>query len=330
MVVRLILLLSVINSVANKPTAELVIYSSRSEHLLKPVLDSYSRQHGVNFKHTTGKAAALSQKLLSEGKNTKADLLITVDAGNLWFAASRGLLTPITSKIVTDAVPVHLRDDKMRWVGLSIRARTIVYDSRLVKEQQLDTYAGLADKKWRGKLCLRTSKKVYNRSLVAMLLAIHGEKKTEQIVKGWVANLATPVFSSDTKVIEAINAGQCSVGIVNSYYLGRLQRKHPNYPVKIFWANQKSSGVHVNISGIGIVNNSSNFKLAQKFVEWLVQQEAQKIFAELNLEYPIIKGTDVATIVASWGKYKANDLSLSRIGTLQMEAIKVMDRATYR
>ena len=330
MVIRLVLLLLIVSNVASKPADELVIYSSRSEHLLKPVLDRYNKRHGVKFKHITGKAEALSQKLLSEGKNTKADLLITVDAGNLWFAASKGLLVPITSKIVADAVPVHLRDDKMRWVGLSIRARTIVYDSRRVKPQQLDTYAGLAEKKWRGKLCLRTSKKVYNRSLVAMLLSVHGASKTEQIVKGWVANLAAPVFSSDTKVIEAINAGQCRVGIVNSYYLGRLQRKHLNYPVKIFWANQQSSGVHVNISGVGIISNSSKFNLAQTFIEWLVQQEAQKIFAELNLEYPIIKGANAATTVTSWGKYKANDLSLSRIGTLQMEAIKVMDRATYR
>ena len=322
------LLLSAFILVASKPVDELVIYSSRSEHLLKPVLDRYSKQYGVKFKYTTGKASALNQKLLTEGKDTKADLLITVDAGNLWFAASKGLLMPITSKIVANAVPLHLRDDRMRWVGLSLRARTIIYDSRRVKRQQLDTYAGLADKKWRGKLCLRTSQKVYNRSLVAMLLAVHGAKKTEQILKGWVANLAAPVFSSDTKVIEAINAGQCAVGIVNSYYLGRLQRKDPNYPVKIFWANQQSSGVHVNISGVGIVN-SSKFKVAQRFVEWLVQREAQKIFAELNLEYPV-NGTDVATTVASWGQFKANDLSLSRMGTLQMEAIKVMDRATYR
>lgn len=328
MVVRLILSLLVISSIAGKPTDELVIYSSRSEHLLKPVLDSYTEQYGVKFRYTTGKAAALNQKLLSESKKTRADLLITVDAGNLWFAANKGLLVPITSKIVADTVPKYLRDDKMRWVGLSLRARTIVYDSRRVTPQQLDTYANLADKKWRGKLCLRTSKKVYNRSLVAMLLAIHGADKTERIIKGWVANLAAPVFSSDTKVIEAIKAGQCAVGIVNSYYLGRLQRKHPNYPVKIFWANQKTSGVHVNISGIGIVSNSK-FKVAQTFVEWLVQQQAQKIFAELNLEYPI-NGTNVATTVASWGKFKANDLSLSHIGTLQMEAIKVMDRAAYR
>lgn len=312
-----------------KSSKQLVIYTSRAEYLLKPLLDKYSKLHGVKFHYMKGKAPALVQKLISEGKNTQADLLITVDAGNLWFATQNQLLTPLKSQVLENNVPKHLRAADMSWVGLSVRARTIVYDTKRVKSDALHSYEDLAKKKWKGKLCLRTAKKVYNRSLVAMLLSIHGEQKTEKILKGWVSNLAAPVFSSDTKVIEAIKAGQCQVGIVNTYYLGRLLKKDPAYPVGIFWPNQDSYGVHVNISGAGIVRHSKNYHTALAVLEWLSQGEAQRMFADLNLEYPISSKTTRHQLVQRWGDFKANDLSLSRIGNLQKEAIKVMDRAGY-
>ena len=225
------------DSAAN--TKQLVIYTSRAEHLLKPLLDKYTATHGVKFRYMKGKAAALVQKLLTEGKNTQADLLITVDAGNLWFAAQNKLLVPLKSQVLEKAVPSHLRAADMSWVGLSVRARPIVYSSKQVQAKQLSSYEDLANKQWKGKLCLRTAKKVYNRSLVAMLLEMHGAKKTETLLKGWVSNLAAPVFSSDTKVIEAIKAGQCALGIVNTYYLGRLLKKDPSYPVRIFLAEPR-------------------------------------------------------------------------------------------
>ena len=310
-------------------TQQLVVYTSRAEYLLQPLLDQYTAQHGVKFRYVKGKAAALVQKLIAEGKNTPADLLITVDAGNLWFAAQNKLLTPLKSKVLQTNVPQHLRADDMSWVGLSIRARPIVYSSKHVQAKELRSYEDLAAKQWKGKLCLRTAKKVYNRSLVAMLLAKHGEKKTETILKGWVRNLAAPVFSSDTKVIEAIKAGQCQLGVVNTYYLGRLLKKDPRYPVAIFWPNQDSYGTHVNISGAGIVRHSRRQQQAQAFLEWLSQGEAQRMFAELNLEYPVNSKIKQHAIVRGWGKFKASDMSLARIGNLQKEAIKVMDRAGY-
>lgn len=308
---------------------ELVIYTSRTEHLLKPILDRYTAARGVKFKYLTAKAPAIVQKLIAEGKNTRADLLITVDAGNLWLATQKNLLASLQSKTLATKVPAHLRDSNMRWVGLSLRARTIVYNATKVKPAELSSYEGLATTKWYKRLCLRTSQKVYNRSLVAMLVAIHGAKKTEEVLKGWVKNLATPVFSSDTKVIEAVKSGQCAVGVVNTYYLGRLQKKDPGYPVKIFWPNQDSHGVHVNISGAGIVRHSKNYKTAIAFLEWLAQGEAQRIFAESNLEYPIDAKVARHKIVAGWGSFKASNVSLSRISKLQPEAIKVMDRAGY-
>ena len=308
---------------------QLVIYTSRAEYLLKPVLDKYSAKYSVQFRYMQDKAAALVQKLITEGKHTQADLLITVDAGNLWFATQNDLLTSLTSKTLATTVPVHLRADDMSWVGLSVRARPIVYNARRVNVKELHSYEELANEKWRGKLCLRTGKKVYNRSLVAMLLEMHGAKKTEAILKGWVQNLAAPVFSSDTKVIEAIKAGQCALGIVNTYYLGRLLKKDPAYPVRIFWPNQTSYGAHVNVSGAGIVRHSRNHRAALAVLEWLSQGEAQRMFAELNLEYPVNSKIAQHTIVHRWGKFKASNISLARIGSLQKEAIRVMDRAGY-
>ena len=307
---------------------ELIIYTSRAEHLLKPLLDKYTARTGVKFRYLTDKAPVLVQKLLAEGKNSKADLLFTVDAGNLWHAAQEDLLLPLKSTVLASTVPVHLRANN--WVGLSIRARVIVYDSRKVKASELSTYEALGDPKWRGKLCLRTSQKVYNRSLVAMLVVEHGTQKAEAIVRAWVQNLATTVFPSDTKVIEAIASGQCQLGIVNTYYLARLQEKYPAYPVKVFWSNQDNTGVHINISGAGIVRHSRNKQLALAFIEWLAQGQAQMMFAKLNFEYPINTKINQHPLVASWGTFRSSSVDLSRIGKLQMEAVKVIDRVGYR
>lgn len=316
------------DSAANN--AQLTIYTSRAEYLLKPLLAKYTAEHGVKFRYMKGKAAALVQKLITEGKHTQADLLITVDAGNLWFAAQNNLLMPLKSKVLESAVPQHLRAADLSWVGLSVRARPIVYNSKLVTAKELSSYEDLASKKWQGKLCLRTAKKVYNRSLVAMLLDVHGAEKTAALLKGWVSNLAAPVFSSDTKVIEAIKAGQCALGIVNTYYLGRLLKKDPAYPVRIFWPNQDSYGVHINISGAGIVRHSQKYAAALALLEWLSQGEAQRMFADLNLEYPVNSKVARNVIVQGWGDFKASDMNLARVGARQKDAIKAMDRAGYR
>ena len=207
---------------------EVVVYSARNEQLIKPMFDAYTKETGVKIKFITDKEGPLMQRLKVEGENTPADLLLTVDAGNLWQAAQEGLLSPVKSKILSSNIPSYLRDPGNQWFGLSVRARTLVYNTQKLKPSELSTYEDLADPKWKGRLCLRTSKKVYNQSLVAMMIAEHGEVKTEQIVRGWVANLATDVFPDDTKLMEAIAAGQCDVGIANTYYYGRLIEKSPN------------------------------------------------------------------------------------------------------
>ncbi len=312
-------------------TAEtLVVYSARNEQLIKPVFDAYTRETGVEVRFTTGDAAVLIERLAAEGRNSPADLLMTVDAGELWNAAERGLLRPVQSKVLERNIPAHLRDPGRSWFGLSQRARTIVYSPQRVDARRLSTYQALAAPEWKGRLCLRTSKKVYNQSLVATLIAADGEQQTEQVVRGWVANLATDVFANDTQLLEAIAAGQCDVGIVNTYYFGRIVKERPDFPVKVFWANQGAGGTHVNISGAGITKHSRNEAAATRFLEWLSAGKAQQHFAAVNLEYPANPAATIDPIVASWGRFKASPINVSEAGRLQPAAVRLMDRAGYR
>jgi iron(III) transport system substrate-binding protein len=308
---------------------ELVIYSARNEQLIKPVFDRYTAETGKAIRFVTDDAGPLIERLAAEDANSPADILLTVDAGELWHAADRGLLQPIESKVLTDNIPESLRDPANRWFGLSVRARTIVYSTERVKPDELTSYEALANSKWRGKLCLRTAKKVYNQSLVAMLIAQHGEQQAEKIVRGWVDNLATDVFSNDILLMEAIAAGQCDVGIVNTYYFGRLVRDKPEIPVKLFWADQQNNGVHVNISGAGITKHAPHREAAQEFLEWLSQSESQSMFADINLEYPANPQVKADPVVLGWGDFKSNPINIAKAGELQAAAVKLMDRAGY-
>ena len=310
--------------------AEVVVYSARNEQLIKPLFDAFTKETGIAVKFITDKEGPLLQRLKTEGKDTPADVLLTVDAGNLWHAANEDLLRPLSSATLTKNIPAHLRDPQNRWFGLSVRARTVVYNPQKVKPAALSTYEDLATPKWRGKLCLRTSKKVYNQSLVAMLIAEHGVAKTEDIVKGWVANLATDVFPDDTKLIEAVAAGQCAVGIVNTYYFGRLQQKRPTLNAALFWPNQNGAGVHVNVSGAGVVKAAKHPQEAQRLLEWLSSAEAQNRFADENFEYPANPAVKWAPAVAAWGRFKQNQINVAKAGELQAEAVKLMDRAGYK
>ena len=309
---------------------EVVVYSARNEHLIKPLFDRYTQETGVQIRYITDKEGPLLQRLAAEGKRTPADMLITVDAGNLWHAAQSGVLAEISSPVLEANVPANLRDPKGRWFGLSERARTIVYSTERVQPGELSSYEGLADPKWHGRLCLRTSKKVYNQSLVASLIARHGEEGAEQIVRGWVANLAAEPFSNDTKAMEAVVAGQCDVTIVNTYYFGRLEKERPGIPLALFWPNQDSSGVHINVSGAGVTAHAKHPEAAQQLLEWLSSATAQGDFAGLNMEYPVNKTVAPDPIVSAWGTFKADDLNVNEAGRLQADAIRLMDRAGYR
>lgn len=309
---------------------EVVVYSARIEQLIKPMFDAFTENTGIKVKYTTDKEGALLARLKAEGKKTPADLLITTDVGNLWTAAQAGLFRPVKSEVLSTNIPEHLRDPENEWFGLSIRARTIVYNTDKVQPSDLSTYEDLADPKWENRLCLRTSKKVYNQSMVAMMIAEHGEEKTERIVKGWVNNLATDPLSDDTRAIEFVAAGRCDVTIVNSYYYGRVIQEDADLPLSIFWPNQKTNGVHVNISGAGITRYSNNPQGAQMLLEFLTTPRAQKLFADVNLEYPVNPNVVPDPTVASWGRFIQNNTNLTKAGELQEKAVKLMDRAGYR
>ncbi|MBP7112991.1 MAG: Fe(3+) ABC transporter substrate-binding protein [Nitrosomonas sp.] len=310
--------------------AEVVVYSARIEQLIKPMFDAFTKETGIKVKYTTDNEGALLARLQAEGKNTPADMLITADAGNLWAAAQEKLLKPVHSQVLESNIPAHLRDPHNEWFGLSIRARTLVYNTQKVKPSELSTYEDLADPKWNKRLCLRSSKKVYNQSLVAMMIADHGEAEAERIVKGWVANLATDPLSDDTRALEFVASGKCDVTLVNTYYYGRLMKKDPNLPLAVFWPNQESGGVHVNISGAGITRYSRNEQAAIQLLEFLSSDKAQNLFADVNMEYPANPKIAADPFVAAWGSFKQNSMNLVKAGELQTTAVKLMDRAGYR
>jgi len=316
---------------AAAPT-ELVVYTSRNEQLVKPLFDRYTEETGVEITYMTDKAPPLMERLKAEGTRSPADVFITVDAGNLWQAANLDLLQPVESATLEQNIPENLRDPENRWFGLSVRARTIIHNPERAPASELTTYEDLADPKWKGRLCLRTSSAVYNQSLVATMMASLGEQETERVVKGWVDNLAAAPMSNDNAVIEAIAAGRCDVGITNTYYLGRALRENPDLPVTVFWPNQAEGerGVHVNVSGAGVTRHAPNPEAATAFIEWLSGGEAQRLFAGENLEYPANPQVPTAELISEWGQYRQDLINVSQAGEMQAEAVKLMDRAGYR
>lgn len=327
--VLIVLLLAVVAASVARAD-ELVVYTERKEPLVRPIFDRYTAETGVQVRILSDGAPVLIARLAAEGANTRADVFMSVDAGNLWQAAERGLLAPLQSPVLSANVPANLRDPQGRWFALSQRARTIVYSTERVQPTQLSTYEQLADPMWKGRLCLRSAKKVYNQSLVATMIERLGAERTEQIVRGWVANLATAPFADDTLLANAIAAGQCDVGIINTYYLGRLQHDDPKLPVTVFWPNQADAGVHVNISGAGVVAASKHKAQAQHFLEWLASAEAQGEFASANFEFPVLAGAHVDPVVAAWGEFKPDPVNIAVAGHRQAEAVRLMDRAGWR
>lgn len=310
------------------------VYSSRIEQLLKPTLDRYTQETGVKINLLTDRGGSLAERLAAEGASSPADVLITVDMGNLWNAAERGLLRKVESSALDANVPANFRDPGSRWWGLSQRERTIFYAEGKVDPKNLSTYEDLALPKWKGKLCLRTSKQTYTQSLTAMMIAKHGEAKAEEIAKGWVANLATDVFTNDNSLLKAIEAGQCEVGIANTYYYGRILSKEPNFnqKVKLFWANQGAGegGAHVNLSGAGVTAHAKNPDGARKLLEWLSSQAVQNAYTHGTFESPINPKAEADPIVKAWGKFVPSPLNAADIGSKQAAAIRLLDRIGYR
>ena len=325
-----VLTVSSITAVQAASNDSVTVYSSRKEHLIKPLFEVFTKDTGIKVDYLTGKGGALIERLKLEGTSTQADMFMTVDAGNLWYAGSQDLFQPVQTETIKSNIPSHLRDPNGLWTGLSIRARTIVYSTQRVNPSDLSTYADLATNKWKGRLCLRTSKKIYTKSLAASVIYNHGEDKAGDIVSGWVNNLAATPNAKDSHVMNAILAGQCDVGLVNTYYFGRLLSKNPNAPLKLFWANQDTTGVHVNVSGAGITKHASNVAGATKLLEWLSSAKAQAIYGSLNKEYPANQNIASDEVVSAWGSFKQDDMNLAQAGILQAKAVRLMQIKGYK
>jgi iron(III) transport system substrate-binding protein len=315
---------------------EVNVYSARQESLIKPLLDRYTEETGIEVNLVTGKGDALLTRLQNEGLNSPADVLITVDAGRLYRAQQAGVLRSIDTKEIKENIPSHLRSSEDQWFGLSVRARVIVYAKDRVNADQLSTYEALADAQWKGKICVRSSSNIYNQSLVAGMIATQGIEETEAWLNSFVTNLARPPAGGDRDQIKAVAAGQCDVAVVNSYYLGRMlassdtQQKVAANKVSLFWPNQTNRGTHINISGIGVTRSAKNIDAATQLMSFLLSDQSQQWYGEKNNEFPIRESIPASDILTSWGPFIADKLNVTELGRNNAEAIKAMDRAGWK
>ncbi|SDB61601.1 iron(III) transport system substrate-binding protein [Desulfonatronum thiosulfatophilum] len=335
-VFSLLTLLLVVPGVHSAFSAEVNIYSARQEHLIKPLLDEFSAQTGITANLLTGEGPALLERLRSEGRNSPADVLITVDVGNLVAAKQAGVLQSVQSDVLERNIPAQYRDDEGQWFGLSSRARIIYYDAERVDPARISTYEALADPDLGKVICVRSSSNVYNQSMVAALIAHHGVEKTEEWARGFVRNFARTPQDNDTAQIRAVASGECAVGIANSYYFGRLLAsdnpadQEVTRKVSLVWPNQDDRGTHMNLSGAGVTQSARNIPQAVALLEFLSGESAQEIYARDNNEYPVNPDVKPSGSVVQMGEFKADDLNLSLIEKYNAEAVRVMDRAGWR
>ena len=312
------------------------VYSARKEALILPLLERFREQTGIDFKLVTGKADGLLKRIEIEGQASPADVFITVDVGRLHRAKNAGVLQPVNNPVLDARVPDHLRDRENYWFGLSQRARVIFYARDRVDPAMLSTYENLAAPQWRKRLCVRSSGNVYNQSLVASMIAARGVEATEEWARGLVANFARKPGGGDTDQLKATAAGQCDIAIANTYYFGRLINSDRERDRKIaaelavFWPNQEDRGAHVNVSGIGLAKYAPHPEAAQRLMEFLVNDDSQAWYAEINNEYPVVPGANISETLKSFGEFKADSLNLTRLGENNRAAVELMDRAGWR
>lgn len=322
--------------VAQADDGEVNIYSARKEELILPLLERFQAQSGIEVNLITGDADGLLKRLQIEGSASPADVFITVDAGRLQRAKDADVLQPARSDAIDAAVPAHLRDTEDFWVGLSRRARTIIYAKDRVDPANLSTYEALADPSWKGRLCIRSSNNIYNQSLVASMIEAIGPDATEAWARGLVANFAKPPAGGDTDQLLAVAAGVCDLTIVNTYYFGRLvnsddaAEREAAAKLAVFWPNQDDRGAHVNVSGAGIAKHADHPDAAIRLLEFLVTPESQSWYAEVNHEYPVVQGVPFSETLKQFGEFRADDIELTRLGMNNRDAVMLMDRAGWR
>jgi iron(III) transport system substrate-binding protein len=298
----------VVLATSGSSSDELVLYSARSHYGEEKPFEDFAEEKGIDLTIRGGSASELYERLRSEGSNTPADVLITVDAANLWRAQEAGIIDS--------------------WKPLTERARTIMRSTERVGPDDVTTYEGLGDPRWKGKLCLRSGTSEYNVSFVADRLAKDGRATTERMLRRWMAN-DPKIFGSDTDVLDKIADGDCDVGLTNSYYLGRELADDPDFPVAPVWADQQGRGTHVNLSGLGVVASSDHPQEARDLIDYLRQPAEQEIFAQNNHEFPVVRGAKPSKEIAQFGTFKRDPIDVARAGERLDEALKLMDEVGW-
>ena len=314
---------------------EINVYSHRHYDGDKKLFKQFTEETGIKVNVIKGSADQLIQRLQSEGSNSPADVLLTVDAGRLVKAKELGLLTPISSEELENNVPKSMRDAESHWFGLSVRARVIVFAKDRVSENELSTYEDLTNPKWKGRLVIRSSNNIYNQSLMASIMEANGMDKALLWAKGVVSNMARKPRGNDRDQARAVASGIADIAVVNTYYIGLLANskdKKDRDVVKnlsIFFPNQNGRGTHINVSGGGVTSSSKNKKEAIRFLEFLTTKESQKVFSESNFEYPLRYNKENSKSVINWGMFKADGMDLSILGERNAEAVRLFDLANW-
>ena len=313
------------------------LYSSRHYNTDEALYANFTKLTGVKVNRIEAPEDALLERLKNEGAASPADVLVTVDAGRLWRAEQLGLFQPVKSAVLEARIPASLRQPDGLWFGFSTRARIIIYAKDMVKLGEVRSYEDLADPKWKGKVCMRSSSNMYNLSLMSSLIDHLGEAKAEAWAKGVVANFARAPKGGDIDQIKALAAGECVLSLVNTYYYVRmLKSAKPDEhaaigKVGMLWPDQDGRGTHVNISGAGVLKSAPNRESAVKFLEYLASDEAQRYFADGNNEFAAVGSVNLNNReLTSIGKFKADAQNVSVFGKNQPTAQKVYDRAGWR
>lgn len=315
---------------------ELNLYTSRHYQSDQRLYDAFTEATGITVNRIEGTGDALIARLKSEAVNSPADLFITADAGLLWRADQAGLLQSVRSELLERSLPATLRHPEGRWFGFSTRARMIFYDKAKIDPAEIGSYEDLADPKWRGKVCIRSSSNIYNQSLLGAIIAARGAAAAEAWALGVVANFARDPQGGDTDQIRAVAAGQCALAVANSYYFVRLladpKERERGIAEKVGWIfpNQGGRGTHVNISGAGLLAHAPHAGAAKRFLEFLAGPEAQRHFAEANNEYPALDGVAPTSLLASLGGFKTDPVNVALFGENQTAAQMIFDRAGWK
>ncbi|MGB7372621.1 extracellular solute-binding protein [Pontixanthobacter sp.] len=308
----------------------LVIFSSRHYDSDYALYEAFEEETGVNVRTIEADGDLLVERLKTDGVNSPADVIITVDAGRLWRAEQEGLFAPVNSAILDAAVPSSLRHPDGLWYGLASRARIIVYAEQRVAAEDISGYETLADPAFKGRVCARSSGNIYNISLLGALIDRWGEDKALQWAAGVAGNFARAPLGGDTDQIRAVIAGECDMALVNHYYVSRLMKEEPEAleGIAMFWP-ESAPGVHLNVSGIGVAKNAPNPELAKRFIEFAMQEKAQRFFAELTGEYPVTDAAYDNPALPSLANRAIDPIALGKLGENQARAQQIFDKAGW-